>query len=242
MEIRMRNRIAMENSDCFAHGMSNRLDDQSSESDLMTLAQWFSPSFPIGSFAYSQGLEWSVSIGDVDSSDAMFDWLCDVVQFGSGRNDAIFLCHARNATDRESLLRIAGLAEAFCGSRARWVESMEQGEAFVRIVNVLTDQQLPRMPYPVAIGAASRRLKIPDRTVAAFYLQSIANALVSAAVRLVPLGQTAGQSLVHAVFGLIEQTAAEVSTIPLDGLGGPAFRADMAMARQESMSPRLFRT
>ena len=66
------------------------------EEQIITLQQWMSPSFPIGAFAYSHGLEWAIETGRIKNSDDLFNWMSDILVFGSGRNDAILVALAQH--------------------------------------------------------------------------------------------------------------------------------------------------
>ena len=98
------------------------------------------------------------------------------------------------------------------------------------------------MPFPVAIGAASANLDVPDRTVAGLYLNSFATAIVLAGVRLIPLGQTEGHTILHRLAPLIARVAEHATEADLDDIGGCVFHADMASMLHETMEVRLFKT
>jgi hypothetical protein len=56
---------------------------------LLPLLIWLSPSFPVGAFAYSHGLEWAVEAGDIIDARSLQGWLLDLVEFGAPRSDAV---------------------------------------------------------------------------------------------------------------------------------------------------------
>ena len=89
---------------------------------LLTLTQWLSPAFPIGAFAHSQGLEAAISGGHVTDAASLQDWIEDVLRFGSGRNDAIFLMAARKEGD---LAELSNLARAYMPSQGRALEAAQ---------------------------------------------------------------------------------------------------------------------
>jgi urease accessory protein len=211
-----------------------------SEAALLTIVQWLSPAFPVGSFAYSHGLEWAISAGEISDAPALEGWIATILTEGAGRSDAILLCHALNrATD---LAELSALAEALAASRERLAETCEQGRALLTTTNALLGQDLPPMPYPVALGAAARGLGLPPRQVAGLYLQAFASALVQVGVRFVPLGQTQGQRVLSALHPVITALAAEAATSPLAALGSGGLRADLAAMRHETLDVRIYRT
>ncbi len=206
--------------------------------DLLTLTQWLSPAFPVGSYAYSHGLETAVVQGDVTSGDALFDWLSDVIRFGAGQADAILLAAAHRGEDAEAL---AQTALALAASKERAQETLDQGRAFAEAVSALGEPLAP-MAYPVAVGVAARRLDLPTATVASLYLHAFSSNLVSAAVRFVPLGQAEGQRVLARLHGRIEETAAQVATADPADIATSVFASDIAAMAHETQEVRIFRT
>ncbi|WP_096786217.1 urease accessory protein UreF [Rhodobacter sp. CZR27] len=206
---------------------------------LLSLVQWLSPAFPTGAFAYSHGLEWAISEGEVRNADTARGWIADVLRFGAGRTDAILLAHALKGHDLDAL---TDLARALAPSAERLRETEDQGAAFAAATAALTGQPLPARPLPVAVGQAAASLGLPVAQVVALALHAFAANLVSVAVRFVPLGQTEGQAILAALHPLIEDLAATAAEAPLEAIGSAAFRADLAAMRHETMDVRIFRT
>jgi urease accessory protein len=211
---------------------------------LLNLLAWLSPAFPTGAFAYSHGLEWAVEAGDIRDGDSLLDWLTDVLTHGSGRSDTILLRHAhRVAADPAAMRDIVALATACAPARERRDEALNQGRAFQLAVAPWTATALPEdAPYSVAVGAAAGGRGVPEDDTAVAYLQAFATNLISAAVRLVPLGQTAGLRVLAALEPVILATAGETKTATLDDVGSCAFRSDLAAMRHETQYTRLFRS
>ncbi len=210
---------------------------------LLHLLAWLSPAFPTGAFAYSHGLEWAVEAGDVTDDESLRNWLNDVLRHGAGRSDTILLRHAhRNNADREALRDIAALALAATPSRERRDEALNQGRAFLLAVAPWGIALPPDLPYAVAVGAAAGLHGIAEDDTAAAYVQTFAANLISAAVRLVPLGQTTGLRVLAALEPTILAVADETAGATLDDIGGCAFRSDLAAMRHETQYTRLFRS
>ena len=214
------------------------------EFSLIRLLAWLSPAFPTGGYAYSHGLEYAVDCNDIVDGDTLRVWLTDVLANGSGRNDGILLRHAhRAASDPAALAEIVEIALATAASRERRSESLDQGRAFAAAAVAWADTGLPdNAPYPVAVGALTGMHGIAEDDAAAAYLQAFATNLISAAVRLVPLGQNAGLRVLAALEPTIVATAAETKHATLDDIGGCAFRSDLAAMRHETQYTRLFRS
>lgn len=206
---------------------------------ILTLAQWLSPAFPVGAFSYSHGLEWVIESGQVHDKDSFQAWLTDILRHGTGRNDAILLHAAYRGAD---LAEVDALARAFAPSSERLMETEQQGAAFCRTTQAIWGKDLPSLTYPVALGYAAACQGIPLRQTCTMYLHAFASNLTSAAVRLVPLGQTDGQSVVAALSPLCETMTSQAATMTLDDLGGTTLLADIAAMKHETQYTRLFRS
>ena len=104
------------------------------EAALLPLMLWLSPAFPVGSFAYSQGLEWAVEAGDVKDAPSLGGWLVDLLSFGAPRADAILFAQSFRAAEAEdwpALGETNELAVALANSAERRLETTAQGAAFV---------------------------------------------------------------------------------------------------------------
>lgn len=212
--------------------------------ELLRLLAWLSPAFPTGAFAYSHGLEWAAEAGDVADEAGLLTWMTDVAAHGAGRSDTILLRHAhRVAASPAALAEVAELALATASGRERQSEMLDQGRAFMLAAAPWGVPTAPeRIPYPVAVGAVAGAHGVAEDAAAPAYLQAFAANLVSAAVRLVPLGQTAGLRVLAVLESSILEVAQETKFATLDDLGGCAFRSDLAAMRHEVQYTRLFRS
>jgi urease accessory protein len=208
---------------------------------LLHLLIWLSPSFPTGGFAYSHGIEWAVEAGDITDGDSLRDWLTDILVHGAGRSDAILLRHAgRPGADLSALTEFA---VAIAPARERRAETLDQGVAFARAAAAWSCPPLPNpVPYPIAVGALAGVHRIDHDAVVAAYLQAFAANLVSAAVRLVPLGQSTGLTVLARLEPIILGVTADTGAATLDDLGGAALRSDIAAMCHETQYTRLFRS
>jgi urease accessory protein len=214
---------------------------------VLRLLAWLSPGFPTGAFAYSHGLEWAVESGDIRDEATLCDWLADVLVHGAGRSDAILLRHARRATELAGLAELCELASAIAPCSERRMETLAQGQAFARAAMAWGGVRLSALlgsdvPYPIAVGALAADHDIDEDATVAAYLQAMAANLISTAVRLVPLGQTAGLRVLVALEPTLLAVAAETRAATLDDLGGACFRSDVAAMRHETQYTRLFRS
>jgi urease accessory protein len=208
--------------------------------DRLILTQWLSPAFPVGSYAYSQGLEQAIADGAVTDAASLIDWIIAILKHGSARNDAILLAHARNEARPEDDL--AELAYAYTASAERGTEMREQGAAFGQIIAGMTGTQPPPLPYALAVGHATRRLDLPTPEVLALFLHAFATQLTLVGVRFIPLGAPQGQQLLGQLVPLIATLGRQFATEPLSALSSATLGADIAAMRHETLEVRIYRS
>jgi urease accessory protein len=224
---------------------------------LLRLQSWLSPAFPIGCYSYSHGLEWAVEAGYVRDRESLVDWLEADLCYGSGRNEAICFSEAWRATiddHRAKLLEIAELAAAFRGTSEFALESSQQGAACLatlcrvwpdRVLDWLSEILRERRVQPalaVVLGVASARQGIQVSLALPAFLQSYIANLVTAGVRLIPLGQTDGQLAIAELEEAVRAASPEAEKSTIDDLGSAAFMVDLASMAHETQYTRLFRS
>jgi urease accessory protein len=221
---------------------------------LYRLMAWLSPAYPVGAFSYSGGIEWAVEARDVTDAASLQRWLAVMIGEGGGYCDAVFLVHAHRAAaagDDAALRAAAELAAAFAPSKERHLETTAQGRAFLETSRAAwpcaaLDRLLALwdgpVALPVAVGVAGAGHGMPLSPALHAYLQAMAANLVSAGVRLVPLGQTDGQRVLAALEPVVAATAERALVSALDEVGSASFRADLASMRHETQYTRLFRS
>lgn len=214
---------------------------------LLRLMAWLSPAFPVGSFAYSGGLERAVHDGLVHDSKSLRDWIATLIQHGPVWNDAVLLAEAHHAgVDGERLAAVAELAEALAGSKERHNETMLLGDAFLSAAGAWPHGIFSMLPaktaYPVAVGAVAGAHEVAvDKTLAAF-LHALASQMLSAGIRLGVTGQKDGVAILAALEDLIADVARRAAQSNLDDLGAATVQADIASLRHETQGTRLFRS
>jgi len=214
----------------------------STDAQILTLAQWFSPAYPIGAFSYSHGLEWAAPAGDMYDAETLKTWLTDVLEHGAGQADALFLAAAYRAETPAQIAEINTLCTAFAPSKERLLETEAQGAAFSKITADISGQAPQALAYPVAVGHAAKHHDLPQVLTAKMYLHAFAANLVTAAQRLAPIGQTDAQTLIRDLAPLCEAIAQDTAHGDLDQLTSTAFLADIAAMKHETQTSRIFRT
>src|SRR5262249_5125606 len=224
---------------------------------LLRLQNWLSPTFPIGTYSYSHGIESAVDAGHVHDRASLVEWLDADLRYGSGRNEAILLREAwRHTTDpsRKKLLRVAELASALRGTSEFALESSQQAAACLATLReVWPDRALDWLAQAlcehklqpalsVVLGIRAARQGIPARLALVAFLNGYVANLVTAAVRLIPLGQTDGQLAIAAAEHALLAVAAEAEVGTIDDLGSAALMVDFASISHETQYTRLFRS
>ncbi|PVE22026.1 urease accessory protein UreF [Microvirga sp. KLBC 81] len=233
--------------------MDNRIPLQMTDHEAMAilpLFAWLSPSYPVGCYAYSHTLEWAVEAGDVTNDETLVAWLTDLLTFGFGCNDAILLAHAYRAVragDAAALDEVNELALALSPSTELHLETSQQGRSFLDATLSAWPSPL-LMPlegdvaFPIAVGMAAAAHEIPLSTAAAAYLFGLVQTLVSAAIRLAPIGQTAGIRVCASLSATVLDVACQALDLSLDDIGSATFRADLGSFHHENQYTRLFRS
>ena len=231
------------------------------ETILYDLLSWMSPSWPVGAFAHSSGLEWAVEDGLVTDRAATQAWLFDWITHGGGWSDAVLFVFAHAAAerrDRAALLEIAELAAALQTTAERRVEATAQGAAFRRIARstapcealaLLDDVEDQDLAYPVAVACLTAGHGAPVSAALTAYLHGVVANLASAAQRLIPLGQTDGQLVIAGLRAAVSDAVARAVALRdepvgalFDCVGTASFMTDIASMAHETQYTRLFRT
>ncbi|MGF7007826.1 urease accessory protein UreF [Aminobacter sp. BE322] len=214
---------------------------------LLRLMAWLSPTFPVGGFSYSHGLERAVHDDLIANRDDLAAWLTALAEIGSGWNDTVLFAESwRRAGTDGDLREVAELAEALAGSRERHMESMLQGQAFLAAAAAWPHpviEGLPaECPYCVSVGAVAGAHGIVLEDALAAWLQAFATNLVQAAIRLGVVGQTAATGIVAGFEPVALSVAALAAVSTLDDLGSAAITSDIMAMRHETQHSRLFRS
>jgi urease accessory protein len=227
-------------------------------SSLLRLLAWMSPSFPTGAFSYSHGLEMAVEDGAVGDVATLRAYVGTALAWGAGSTDAAFLAlawRAATAGDGAGLRAVAERAAAMRGSAELALESLSQGRAFLATARAawpsaaLADHAAAiegegiEVAHPVAVALVGAAWAVPLDELLTAYLHAFAANLVSAGVRLVPLGQTDGQRALAALEAPIRAAAARAVDVPdLDAVSAAAPAIDLLSIRHETQYTRLFRS
>ncbi len=221
---------------------------------LFDLMSWMSPSYPVGAYTYSHGIEYAVEAGLITGLDDLVPWIRDILAFGSGLSDCILLkagYEAASAKDGPLLKEIAELGLAFCPTEELETETTQQGRAFLQVItnvapiagrDLLKENWQGPVIYPVAVALAAQDKRIPLDASLTAYLHGFVSNLVSASVRIIPLGQTDGQRAIAALAPEVTDTVTKALASELEDLGSATIMVDWCSAQHETQYTRLFRS
>ncbi len=223
------------------------------------LVAWLSPAMPVGAYSFSHALEHAVEAGQVTDAQTLRAYIETALRHGTGWNDALFLRGAFEAGpdgtfEAWSLSEILTTAAAQRGTSELALESAAQGRALLTTLRQawpavaldalegLCRQSELEPPYAVVLGIAARAHDLPLEATLRGFLQAFAANLISAGIRLIPLGQTDGQRLTAALEGTVAELAASVLASGLEDLGSAAPAIDLFSMAHETQYTRLFRS
>ena len=204
---------------------------------LQILQTWFSPSFPVGSFSYSHGLEAMINDNFIKSKEDILDYLKCILKYGTGKNDIILMKYTYQGEELNEL------ALSLCPSKERKIESIEMGNAFRKVLEDSWNYKIQEnTAYPVSVGKAAKYFKIPLNLTIISYLQSFASNLINVCIKHIPIGQKVGQDCIIQMYDLIREIENESKNLELEDLGGVCFNSDIYSIKHENLKTRIYKT
>jgi urease accessory protein len=219
---------------------------------LLRLLQLASPALPVGAYSYSEGLETLGEAGQLPDATALAHWLEQELQCGAVRLEAAVMVRAYQATQANDLAALnywnAWLSAARDTEELRQ-QSWQMGYSLSRLLQEIEptlQAHLGSLGHPcnfaIAFGMAAAVWQIPITAAVLGYLQSWATNLINAGVKLIPLGQTAGQKLLLNLQPNLEQAAQTALTLGDDELASVGWGLAIASMNHEVQYSRLFRS
>ena len=201
------------------------------------LLSWFSPSFPVGSFNFSHGLEAAIEYQFVYDKISLEEWIKHLIINGTGKTDSILLTNAYNGE------AVNELAFALCPSKERWIETSNLGKAFCKNIRENWGYKIDKnLAYPIAIGKAGLYFKIPLEKLLIAFLQSFVSNLINVGIKHIPLGQSDGQKILINFLPVIERQTNILKIAKVSDLGSSAFLSDLTSMYHESLNSRIYQT
>jgi urease accessory protein len=239
---------------------------------LIRLLHLASPTLPVGAYTYSQGLEWAVESGAIRNEASAGQWIGDCLSYSLASFEAVYLAHMLSAWRDNDPAQLAELDAEFIASRETAelrAETLQMGHSLARLLEDLGIQtvarmqrsgiresahspdsgqrpasglQRPAISFPLAWSCAAARWNFETEDAIAGYLWAWLENQVMAALKAVPLGQTAGQRLLLTLGERLPALAKQAAATPLDQARNflPAFA--IASSLHETQYTRIFRS
>jgi len=218
---------------------------------LIRLLHLASPTLPVGAYTYSQGLEWAVESGAIRNEASAGLWIGDCLAHSLASFEAVYLAHMLAAWRKGDMPQLAELDAEFVTSRETAelrAETLQMGHSLARLLRDLPDipdaalREFAQPSFPLAWSCAAARWDIETESAIAGYLWAWLENQVMAALKAVPLGQTAGQRLLLTLGERLPELAHQATTAPLESARNflPAFA--LASSLHETQYTRIFRS
>jgi urease accessory protein len=221
---------------------------------LTRLLQLASPTLPVGAYSYSGGLESAIEDGIVTDARTAQAWIRDVLEFSVGSFEAPLLSRMLAALDEDDYAQLARWNTLFRSGRETAelrTETLQMGHALVTLLKDLpfcSEQEIEKLrgigelTYPAVYAFAAHYMQVDRSAALVGYLWSWLENQVMAALKAVPLGQSAGQRMLASIGADLPQIAQRASQLDDDELTNFAPGLAIASSRHETQYSRLFRS
>ena len=227
------------------------ISTDSSNYALLKLLQLASPAMPVGAYSYSEGIETLVDTGAIASSQSLKHWLLQELKYGAIRIEAAVMVRAYKAAmgDVAALVYWNHWLSAIRETEELRQQSWQTGRSLMRLLlelqpqlaDVIDDVGNP-CNFAIAFGIAAAHWNINISAAILGYLHSWATNLITAGIKLIPLGQTAGQQLLLELHTNIINATEEILALEDDDLSTCGWGLSLASMAHETQYTRLFRS
>ena len=201
------------------------------------LQVWFSSSFPIGSYAYSHGLEALIDNKKINYKDDVKEFLDALLFYGTLRNDYIFMKSIYKGEEINELI----LASA--SSKERKIEMIDMGNSFRKIMKDSWELSLPEnTSFIYCLAKAGLHFDIKFDDLIKFYLQSFISNLINTCVKHIPMSQKDGQTLNFIFINQIQEFLTHSDKLTLNDIGSSFFIGDIFAIKHENLDSRIYLT
>ncbi len=222
------------------------------DSNFLSILQLASPALPVGAYSYSEGLETLVENDAIANQKSLKHWLAAELGYGAIRLEAAVMLRAEKSAklgDVETLCHWNMWLSAARETQELRASSWQMGRSLMQLLGKLQPEIMPLVNvvgnpcnYAIAFGIAIAHWQINIKAALLAYLHSWASNLITAGVKLIPLGQTAGQELLLELQPLISAAALEILNLEDDQLSCCSWGLSLASMQHETQYTRLFRS
>jgi urease accessory protein len=228
---------------------------------FLRLLQLASSTLPVGAYSYSEGLELLVEKGSIKSATALQDWMTQELRHGALRMEVSIMLRAYQATGDQAGEQLLYWNQWWSAARETEelrLQSWQMGRSLLRLFldledplpNPIIDKNWPVLQelfgqdcnFAIAFGVMAAAWQIDSTDAVLGYLQSWATNLISAGIKLIPLGQTAGQQLLLNLQPILEASAQGILQLPDEALESCGWGLSLASMDHETLYSRLFRS
>lgn len=216
------------------------------------LFQLISPSLPVGAFSYSQGLEWAIETGWVDSESALKDWLVSLATDSLQQLELPVLRRVFAALKSDDVVTANHWCDWLYASRETMelrTEELQRGRTMLKLLQQLelveAESQLDVVLAKSQVAGfayAGMKWGIEEESLCHGYAWSWLENCVVAGVKMVPLGQTAGQRVLMDVSDALQEVVEASRFIADEQVGSFAPAQAIASSCHETQYTRLFRS
>ena len=201
------------------------------------LQAWFSSSFPIGSYAYSHGLEALIDDKKINNKDDLKEYLKALLFYGTLKNDYIFIKTIYIGEE------ISELILASASSKERRIEMIDMGNSFRKIMKDSWELSLPEnTPFIYCLAKAGLHFNIQFDNLIKFYLQSFISNLINVCVKHIPMSQKDGQTLNVNFIDQIQNFLTQSDQLTIKDIGSTFFIGDIFAMKHENLYSRIYLT
>jgi len=204
---------------------------------LQILQIWFSSSFPVGSYAYSHGLEAIIDNKLIKNKDDIEEYLNALLFNGTLRNEYIFIKSIYEGKEINNLI----LSSA--SSKERQIEMVDMGNSFRKIMKQSWDFELAEnTAFTYCLTKAAIHFNIKFDYLIKFYLQSFISNLINVCVKHIPISQKDGQKLNVIFINQIQDFLQKSEKLNLEDIGSTFFIGDLFSIKHENLETRIYLT
>ena len=217
----------------------------------MRLLQLVSPALPVGAYAYSQSLEYAVDAQWVSNEETTYDWMQGVLLNSLAKTDLPIMSRLHLAWGNEQHSDVIYWNDYLCALRETAeleAEDLQMGQALKRLLMDLDLDQAQKLIninpccYATAFSFACEKWSIRQDEALLAYTYAWSENQIAAAIKLVPLGQTAGQRLIERLMPVVEEAVKNSQSISDDVIGSSLPAMSLASSLHETQYSRLFRS
>ncbi len=221
---------------------------------LSRLLQLASPLLPVGAYCYSQGLEWAIESGEVTDVTSAQAWIGDSLQVYQARFELPVLYRLYQAWQTQDMVAVQEWDMFYRAGRDTaegWAETRQMGYSLRRLLNDLKSMSpelvaqvniLESPAFPTVYAAIAQHWQIPPEQMLHGYSWGWLENQASAAMKAVPLGQVAGQTILLALGEQLPQVIEAAMQLPDDDLSNFNPLLSIAGCQHETQYSRLFRS